>query len=141
MREVDIKRLIPQRDPVMMVDRVTDVNGDVATTSLIVRKDNYFIDEDGLLAEAGLIEHIAQSASAFAGYRALEAGAAEPPVGYIGEVKKFHCYHRPSVGNELCTTITMGAEVSGITIITGETRVANEVVADTQMKIFVKENS
>ena len=30
----------------------------------------------------------------------------------------------------------MGAEVNGITIITGETKVNDEVVADTQMKIF-----
>ena len=30
----------------------------------------------------------------------------------------------------------MGAEVNGITIITGETTVNGEVVADTQMKIF-----
>ena len=91
----DIKNLIPQRDPIMMVDKLIDVDGDVAVTSLTVRDDNYFIDENGLLAEPGLIEHIAQSASAFAGYRAMASGAVIPPVGYIGEVKRFHCYRRP----------------------------------------------
>ncbi len=134
----DVKKLIPQRDPIMMVDRVTNVEGDVATTGFTVRADNYFIDEDGLLGECGLIEHIAQSASAFAGYRALEAGATTPPVGYIGEVKKFRCYRRPNIGDELCTTITMGAEVAGITIITGKTCVAGEAIAETQMKISIK---
>ena len=97
----EITKLIPQREPIRMVDKLMDVDGDVAQTVLTVRPDNYFIDEDGLLAEPGLIEHIAQSASAFAGHKALEAGATTPPVGYIGEVKKFHCYRRPYVGDEL----------------------------------------
>lgn len=134
----DIKQLIPQRDPIMMVDALVSAEGDVCETELTVRDNNFFIDEDGLLAETGLVEHIAQSASAFAGYRCVVKG--EPaPVGYIGEVKKFHCYRRPAIGEVLRTTITMGAEVNGITIITGEVRVGDQTVADTQMKIFTAE--
>ena len=131
----DIKKLIPQRDPIMMVDALVSVDGDVCETELAVRDNNFFIEDDQLLSEPGLIEHIAQSASAFAGYRCVLKG--EPaPVGYIGEVKKFHCYRRPAIGDVLKTTVTMGAEVNGITIITGVTNVNGEVVADTQMKIF-----
>ncbi len=135
---VDIKRLIPQRSPILMVDQVDDVREQTAQTSLAIRPDNYFIDEDGKLSEPGLIEHIAQSASAFAGYKALEAGASQPPIGYIGEIKKFHCSCRPSVGTVLHTTVTMGPEVAGVTILNGEVRVGDEIVASTQMKIFVK---
>lgn len=138
MEIVDVTKLVPQRAPILMVDRLTDATDDVAVTSFVVKADNYFLDDDGLLAEVGLIEHIAQSASAFAGYKVLLAGASEPPVGYIGEIKKFHCYRRPAPGEELNTTITMGAEVAGVTIIKGETRVKGETVADTQMKIFIK---
>ena len=127
----DIKKLIPQRDPIMMVDALVSAEGDVCKTELGVRESNFFIEDDQLMSEP----HIAQSASAFAGYRCVVKG--EPaPVGYIGEVKKFHCYRRPAIGDVLSTTITMGAEVNGITIITGETTVNGEVVADTQMKIF-----
>lgn len=140
MIQRDIKELIPQRDPIVMVDRLEDVEGDVGVTSLVVRPENYFMDEDGKLAEPGLIEHIAQSASAFAGYRAVMAGAAEPPAGYIGEVKRFHCYRRPQMGETLRTTITMGAEAAGVTLLKGEVRVDGELVADTQMKIFMQAN-
>lgn len=136
---MDITQLIPQRSPIVMIDELLCVNGDEAQCQLTVRPDNFFIDEDTLMAEPGLIEHIAQSASAFAGYRAVQAGATEPPVGYIGEVKNFHLYHRPQIGDVLVTTITMGPEVEGITIIRGETKCGDEVVADTTMKIFVKE--
>ena len=139
VNKMDIKQLIPQRSPIIMIDELLCVNGDEAQCQLTVRPDNFFIDEDTLMAEPGLIEHIAQSASAFAGYRAVQAGATEPPVGYIGEVKNFHIYRRPKIGDVLVTTITMGPEVEGITIIRGETKCGDEVVADTTMKIFVKE--
>ena len=133
-----IKRLIPQREPILLVDQLTGVNGDVAETSLLIREDNFFLEEDKQMAEVGLIEHIAQSASAFAGYKAIAAGASAPPVGYIGEVRKFRCHKRPSIGDELRTTITLGAELDGVTILTGETRSGGEIVANTQMKIFIK---
>mgnify|MGYP004575103485 CR=1 FL=1 len=136
---MDIKKLIPQRSPIMMVDELLRVEGDEAVCQLCVREDNFFIDSDKLMAEPGLIEHIAQSASAFAGYQAIAAGATEPPVGYIGEVKNFHLYARPKIGDTIVTTITMGPEVEGITIIRGESKVNNETVADTTMKIFIKE--
>lgn len=137
--ERDIQELIPQRNPIIQVDELIRVEGDTAETCLLIKADNYFIDEDQLFAEPGLIEHIAQSASAFAGYQALQQGATTPPVGYIGEVKHFHCYRRPAIGERLHTTITMGAEVAGVTMLTGETRVGEEVVADTKMKIFVEQ--
>lgn len=138
MDKCDIKSLIPQREPIMMVDSLDRVDGDTCVTSLTVRADNYFIDDDGLVAEPGLVEHIAQSASAFAGYRALAVGATEPPVGYIGEIKRFHCHLRPAVGDHLTTTITMGPTVGEVTIIRGETRCGEKLVADTQMKIAIK---
>lgn len=134
----DVKSLIPQREPIMMVDSLDRVEGDTCVTSLTVRADNFFIDDDGLLAEPGLVEHIAQSASAFAGHRAVAAGASEPPVGYIGEIKHFHCYSRPAVGDRLTTTITMGPTVGEVTIIGGETYCSDNKIADTQMKIAIK---
>ena len=82
MTSYDIKSLIPQREPILLVDALVGVEGGAVRTRLTVRRDNCFVGEDGLLAEPGLVEHIAQSASAFAGYKAMEARASEPPVGY-----------------------------------------------------------
>ena len=136
MKKVSITRLLPQREPILMVDELVHAEEDQAETSFEIRADNYFIEKDRL-AEVGLIEHIAQSASAFAGYKAMETGAIEPPVGLIGEIKRFHCYRCPQVGEVLYTTVRMGAEVAGITLLTGEVRIQEEIIADTQMKIFV----
>ena len=125
----------------MMVDKFYGVEGETAETGLSVKDNNFFIEEDGMMAEPGLIEHIAQSASAFAGHKALVEGL-PTPVGYIGEVKKFHCYGRPAVGDELRTKIEMGATVNGVTLLSGSCYRVNgselELVADTQMKIFIE---
>lgn len=136
-RGEEIKKLIPQRDPIMMVDAFIGAEGDEARTGLKVLESNFFCEDDRL-AEPGIIEHIAQSASAFAGYKALCQGL-PVPIGYIGEVKKCHIYRLPMIGDDLRTTITMGPEVNGVTILTGVTRVGDEVIADTSMKIFVEE--
>ena len=133
----DIKNLIPQRSPIMMVDELLEAHDDIARTSLNIRDDNFFLESDGAIAEPGVIEHIAQSASAFAGYNAMQAGATEPPVGYIGEVKRFRLNRRPVKCETLVTTITMGPTVNGVTIITGETVSGEETIATTQMKIYV----
>ena len=136
--KTDINQLIPQRSPIMMVDELLSVEDNVAKCCLVVRQDNFFMEPDGMLAEPGIIEHIAQSASAFAGFQAMQVGATEPPVGYIGEVKKFNLHRRPTLGEKIVTSIIMGTEVEGITIIRGECHVGEELIADTTMKIFVK---
>ena len=58
-----IEDLIPQRSPIMMVDEVLSVKGDECTCQLTIRQDNFFLEQDGMIAEPGVIEHIAQSAS------------------------------------------------------------------------------
>lgn len=138
MKGTEIERLIPQRYPIMMVDELLEAEDGKALACLEIRPDNYFMEEDGRISELGLIEHIAQSASAFAGYKALGEGADHPPVGYIGEVKKFRCHFRPQAGSRLLTAITVVADAEGVTLIQGETRLDGKVAAETQMKIFIK---
>ena len=134
----NIQALIPQRPPIIMVDELTEADEEQALCQLTVRKDNFFLQSDGTMAETGIIEHIAQSASAYAGHKALQGGAKVPPVGYIGEIKNFHLYQLPQVGDQLQTTIVMGPEAQGVTLLHGETlRNGKELVAKTQMKIFI----
>ena len=59
MTERNIKELIPQREPIIMIDRLVNVEGDRAETVLALRSDNFFIEEEKRLEETGLIEHIA----------------------------------------------------------------------------------
>ena len=137
-RDLDIRLLLPQREPILLVDRLLRADGDEAEACFTVCAGNIFLDDEGCLAEPGVLEHIAQSASAFAGWRAMRAGAERPPVGFIGEVKRFRCHRRPFVGEELHTRVTIQAELEDILLVSAETRTGSLPVADTQLKVSVR---
>ncbi len=131
----DIKRLIPQRYPFMMVDEFEQCDDNSAVTALKVRPDNYFITYDGAMAETGLIEHIAQSCSALAGAKSTGEKA---PIGMIVEVKNYLCQRRPKVGERLDTTVTFGFSFGQMTLAHGVTTIGEEQVAEVDFKIFVE---
>lgn len=134
----DIKKLLNQRSPILMVDTFEAVNDDVCIAGLTINADNMFC-VNGEFKEPGLIEHIAQSASAFVTYRAIQTqGDLNPVLGFIGEVKKFKLLSPlPCAGSELSTTITIQSVVMNITMFSAETRVGDSVVATCQMKLSV----
>ena len=131
-----IKELIPQRCPMIMVDTFYGATESEADTGLKVLDDNLFCS-DGLFVEPGLVEHIAQSASAFAGYQAKVKNK-PVPIGFIGEVKKFRINFLPRMGDELRTHIRIISEVLGVSLLNAETKVDGEIAAQCQMKIFIK---
>lgn len=137
MSSYSIDRLIPQRDPIQMIDRMVEASDGKAITSFTIRPNNIFLSPNGRLDEVALIENIAQSASAMAGLQAINNGATEPPIGYIGEIKHFQCFSLPYIGDELLTEVEMGTEVAGVTLVKGQTIVKGKVIAATSMKIFI----
>ncbi|MBR7157184.1 MAG: beta-hydroxyacyl-ACP dehydratase [Bacteroidales bacterium] len=136
MKEWIISDLIPQRKPIVMVDKLCSASAEGATTLLSIKEDNMFRHGD-VMCEAGIIEHMAQSASAMEGYKYKSEGK-EAPVGFIGEVKKFTLNFLPKVGDTLSTEIKVVSEAMGITLISAQSSVGDEVAATCQMKIFVR---
>ena len=134
----EIYALIPQRPPVVMVDVVDEVTAEGTVTALTIGEDNVFVSE-GVLREAGLIEHIAQSAAAFAGYQTKQQNR-PPRLGYIGEIKNAVFSSFPLIGSTLHTQLHLVAEVAGVSLIEAETQSEGRHVASCQMKIFLKEN-
>lgn len=130
--------LIPQRPPIVMVDVVWSADEQSADTGLTIREDNIFV-KDGLFREPGLIEHIAQSAAAFAGYGTFVRGE-EPKLGFIGEIKDCVFNLMPPVGSELRTHIQLVTVIGGIRLINAEVRLKDELVATCVMKFFLKDD-
>jgi predicted hotdog family 3-hydroxylacyl-ACP dehydratase len=133
-----IYRLIPQREPMKLLDAFFEGDDTCATTGLTIRRDCLFCSAEGRLAEPGLIEHIAQSASALAGYKAYRKQQ-PAPVGFLGEVKKCRIFRLPAAGESLRTSVHVLSEMMKISLLTAETKVGDEVIATCQMKIFIKE--
>ncbi len=139
MKGKEILKLIPQRKPFIMIDEATDFTDDSCCTCLSVSYNNYFVIDDNELSETGLIEHMAQSASALAGYKALTSDTSDqPPVGIIGEVKRFSCERRPLVGEKIETTIRFGMSFGNVTLADGESRIGEETIANIKLKIFIQ---
>lgn len=130
--------LIPQRPPIVMVDVVWSADEKSADTGLTIQEDNIFV-KDGLFREPGLIEHIAQSAAAFAGYGTFVRGE-EPKLGFIGEIKDCVFNLMPPVGSELRTHIQLVTVIGGIRLINAEVRLKDELVATCVMKFFLKDD-
>lgn len=136
MRGDDIKRLIPQREPFMMIDECEAVDENTAHTRLTVLSENYFILPDQTMAESGLVEHIAQSAAALVGYQSLADN--HPRIGLIGEIKHFECIRRPMLNETIDTTIQFGFSFGNVTIAQGECRINGETIAKANLKIFMQ---
>ena len=132
----EIERLIPQRKPMVMVDEFEATAENAALTTLFVRADNLFTLPDGTLAETGLIEHVAQSAAALAGYQSASDG--EPRIGLIGEVKHFGCRRRPQAGEVVHTAIEFGFSFGSVTLVQGHCRIDEEEIASANLKIFMQ---
>lgn len=105
----NILELIPQREPMVMVDEFLGMGEAVSKTRFTVREDNLFVD-NGQLSECGLIEHIAQSAAARIGY--IFKSKNEPvPIGYIGSVNDFIFSRAVKPGETIETTVKVLQEV------------------------------
>ena len=131
-----ILSLIPQRAPVIMLDTFYEGSETEASTGLTVQPDNIFC-VNGQFTEPGLMEHIAQSASAHAGYKAL-CKQQSAPLGFIGEIKKFRVFRLPAIGEQLKTSVQVLSEVLNISLISAEIKSADEPIATCQMKIFIQ---
>lgn len=127
-----ITDLIPQREPILMVDDAHTLSKDSVCASLTIRSTNWFCQDNQLL-EAGIIEHMAQSAATMIGLQ----GEGEPKVGYIGDVKDFIVFRLPRIGEQLSTEVRTTALLEDITIIEATTRIGDEVIASARIKIFI----
>ncbi|HVM88386.1 MAG TPA: hypothetical protein VMT76_09365 [Puia sp.] len=133
--EYNILALIPQKPPFVLVDRLIDCDEKSAKTGFFIPGDHVLV-EKGFLSEAGLIENIAQTAAARAGYMTKENNAI-PQIGYIGDVKNLEIDELPKINNTIETTISIKNQIFDITVIEGEVKHNGKTLAKCEMKIFI----
>ena len=131
----DIISLIPQRPPFVMIDRLTGYDETIATTAFVVKPENIFV-ENGRLTEPGLVENIAQTAAARAGYVAKQENK-PVQLGYIGAIKNLVIHALPFVNDELTTEISITNQIFDVTLVTGKISCKESLLASCEMKIFI----
>ena len=138
-----VSALIPQKPPIEMVDKLW-FNDETTTISGFTVKENNIFCENGFFREPGIIENIAQTAALRVGYivSLMEKSGekVDPPVGYIGAIKKLVIHQLPKAGSELRTEVKIQHVVFDVTLISGKTMLNGETIAECEMKIFLKKD-
>ncbi|MEO8583625.1 MAG: 3-hydroxyacyl-ACP dehydratase [Flavitalea sp.] len=130
-----IQSLIPQRPPFVMIDQLIDSDERSTRTAFQVRGNNIFV-VNGELREPGLVENIAQTAAARAGY--VSQMENKPVlVGYIGAIKDLQIFDLPKTDDILETEITIENQVFDATLILGKIKCNGVILAQCEMKIFI----
>ena len=133
----NIQTLIPQKPPFVMIDKLLAVTETATTTWFNIKADNIFV-VDGVFKEPGLVENIAQTAAASAGY--VSHTQNKPVlVGYIGAVNNLQVFALPKTGDELITEITTENQIFDVTLIAGKITCNGQLIAQCKMKIFINQ--
>lgn len=131
-----ITELIPQRAPFVMIDALAYQREGKTGTLFAVKDDNLFLRE-GRLEAAALVENIAQTAAAAAGYESRQSGE-KVKIGFIGAIKNLQVYALPVKGDLLETETSLVNSVFNVSIVTGEVYCKGKLLVSAEMKIFLQ---
>lgn len=133
----NILNYIPQREPICLVHTIYECTDEVSTTGFNVEEGHFFVS-DGVLTEAGIVENMAQSCAAGAGYNSSLKGE-KPKVGFIANIKDLQIHSLPKVNSEVITTVKLKAFVMNVTLVIVNSICNGQSVAECEMKIFIQE--
>lgn len=132
-KEYDILTLLPQRPPMVMVDRLLHCDPVLTETELTIHEDNIMV-EDGRMGETGLLENVAQTCAARMGYINMNSGK-EVRVGVIGALRDMEIHALPEVGSTITTRIEVSDEVFGMTLAQAESYCGDTLLCRGTIKI------
>ena len=135
IHQIDIRTLLPQRPPMVMVDCLLSADLKTAVTSFAIRADNLFV-ENGALKPYALMENIAQTCAAQLGYADVYLnGQEDVRIGYIGAVKRMQIEATPRVGETLRTCMEVVEDFGDMKLVVAESFVGERKIATTEMTI------
>lgn len=137
MFDIPVERLIPQREPFVLVDKITSHKDDLTKTSFFIPSTHLLL-ENNRLSAYGLIENMAQSAALRSGYQALSANE-KPKVGFIGAIEKATIHHLPSSQQTITTEVRQTAQIMNFIIIECSSFLNNTLLSECSMKIVLQE--
>lgn len=131
--------LIPQKEPFVLVDTLLHADKTSARCGFTIPESHVLVN-NGYFTEGGLLENIAQTAAAHAGYLAQKNNE-EVRAGFIASVKDLVVFSLPKAGDELQTEVTIENNIAGVNVALGTVWNNGDIVATCEMKIFIQEAS
>lgn len=134
------RRVLPHRPPLLLLDSVDGIDADGARATVILRPDNPFVNAEGLLEPLAYAEMIAQCFAAFgASQRAMPGDEEKPPIGYLAALRDVRVLAHARLSDVLTVSARRTASLGAITVVEGEVRRGNALLATGQCKVFVTE--
>ena len=138
--KINIKDLLPQQPPFVMVDKLLYCDSQTTKTALTVREDNIFFD-NGVLAEAGLIENIAQTCAARVGSINHKKDNNSIKIGFIGLIRNLEIARLPKAGETLVTQVNLIEEIFQISLVNATVSIGDEIITSCEMKTSITNRS
>ncbi len=132
----EIIEYLPQRPPVVMIDKLIFSNDEKTISGLFIDEKNIFT-VNGFFSESGLVENIAQTAAAGVGY-ICNIENRKVPVGFIASIRDLKIFHLPAIGTEITTETAVTNQIMGISIVKGSVYQGDLLMAECEMRIFAK---
>lgn len=129
--ECDLLRLLPQRPPFLLVDRIRELSEERICTERAVTTEDFLTVSGNYL-----IENMAQSASALFGYRRLIQKRNYEHM-YLAAIDESLISRLPEPGDRLVTEIEVVITAGSLARVKGKSYLEDEVVATSTLVLYV----
>ena len=134
----EIFELIPQKPPIVMIDKLLFSDKQKTISGFMINHECIFC-ENGFLSENAMVENIAQTAAAGVGYVCKKENI-PVPIGFIAAIKDLKIHDLPTVGSEIKTEVGIQNQIMDVTIVNGKVWCNEKLLAECEMRIFIKPN-
>lgn len=137
IRGVDIiTKLIPHRDPMIMIDALVYHDEKSSISELLIMENNIFLKNSKFL-ESGILEHMAQTAAIHIGYKSGSSGI-KPRHGYIAAIHSAEFYYTPKVSELLVSNLNILFESQDMSKLEISTYIEDKLIAVATMTTILK---
>jgi radical SAM protein with 4Fe4S-binding SPASM domain len=132
---VDASQLVPHKQPMLLIDRLLEIQERASLSEMIVRPDMLFVGSDGRLDEASYPEIMSQALAAHEGFRKI--GSHNPQQeGFLLGIKNLAISGSARVGDTLRISIFKVAKYGDFGILRGEVRNGDTLIASGELKVW-----
>jgi len=146
---IDVRKFLPHRPPMLMVDKLITLNDKIVETQFVVPRNCIFLNKTTFV-EAGLIENMAQTCSIILGcsYFFDDDGLKENNsnvIGFISSIKSLHVFRLPVVNDILLTRGKIISRIDGkdYSICEMESEIISngKTILGSNLNLFIKKNN
>ena len=131
----NITRIIPHRDPMLMIDCYEKIDNDNALSEKTFQKGDYGC-ENGVVIDSILIECVAQTIAAHYWYQSLIKKEKSSGIGMLVSVDTFNFYHLVLEKSKINIVISKTDRIGAFKLFKGEIRMKDKLVAEGNIKVF-----